>query len=171
MIGEVIRNQCEYNTWAMERILAACEPLTTEQLHAPGYAGNGSIRDTLGHLLETQQSWFLWFGGTMNASDAIRQRIQYDQMPDVAAVREQWQAVDTLTWAAIDGLSGDDFLRPMPLSPSGDGPTTPLWKLMLHVANHGTQHRSEVAAMLSEHGCSPGHMDMLVFLMPPPERG
>jgi len=35
---------------------------------------------------------------------------------------------------------------------------------MMHVANHGTQHRSEAAAMLTELGYSPGDIDLMLFL-------
>ena len=39
-----------------------------------------------------------------------------------------------------------------------------LWKMMAHVVNHGTQHRAEAAAMLTDFGCSPGDVDMIYFL-------
>jgi uncharacterized damage-inducible protein DinB len=39
-----------------------------------------------------------------------------------------------------------------------------LWQAMLHVLNHGTQHRSEAAAMLTEFNHSPGDIDFMVFL-------
>jgi uncharacterized damage-inducible protein DinB len=35
------------------------------------------------------------------------------------------------------------------------------WVMMLHVVNHGTQHRSEVALMLTILGHSPGDMEIL----------
>jgi uncharacterized damage-inducible protein DinB len=38
--------------------------------------------------------------------------------------------------------------------------------MMVHVANHGTQHRSEVAAMLTAFGRSPGDLDALYFFDP-----
>ena len=39
-----------------------------------------------------------------------------------------------------------------------------LWHCLVHVVNHGTQHRSEAAAILTGYGCSPGELDFTVFL-------
>jgi uncharacterized damage-inducible protein DinB len=41
----------------------------------------------------------------------------------------------------------------------------PLWQLMAHIANHGTQHRSEAAEMLTQMGRSPGDLDLMQYLM------
>ena len=38
-----------------------------------------------------------------------------------------------------------------------------LWQAMAHVVNHGTQHRSEAAAMLTDLDHSPGDIDMIMF--------
>ena len=40
----------------------------------------------------------------------------------------------------------------------------PLWQPMLHVVNHGTQHRSEAAVLLTEAGASPGDLDLIDYL-------
>ena len=42
-----------------------------------------------------------------------------------------------------------------------------LWGMMEHVLNHGTQHRAEVAAMLTGFGHSPGDLDLLFYLARP----
>jgi uncharacterized damage-inducible protein DinB len=39
----------------------------------------------------------------------------------------------------------------------------PMWQLLAHVMNHGTQHRSEAAALLTDAGRSPGDLDMVDF--------
>ena len=39
-----------------------------------------------------------------------------------------------------------------------------LWHCLVHVVNHGTQHRSEAAALLTGFDCSPGDLDFTVFL-------
>ena len=42
--------------------------------------------------------------------------------------------------------------------------TLPLWQILAHVVNHGTQHRTEAAMTLTHFGCSPGDIDLTVFL-------
>ncbi len=39
-----------------------------------------------------------------------------------------------------------------------------LWHCLVHVVNHGTQHRSECAAMLTDFGHSPGDLALALFL-------
>ena len=40
-----------------------------------------------------------------------------------------------------------------------------LWQAMAHLVNHGTQHRTEAAAMLTELNHSPGDIDLIYYLI------
>jgi uncharacterized damage-inducible protein DinB len=46
----------------------------------------------------------------------------------------------------------------------GDARERVLWHCLLHVVNHGTHHRSEAAAILTDYGHSPGGLDFTAFL-------
>lgn len=48
-------------------------------------------------------------------------------------------------------------------STSGTAHSQPVWQILLHVVNHGTQHRSEVAHFLTEAGQSPGDIDLILY--------
>jgi len=47
---------------------------------------------------------------------------------------------------------------------SGKPLTKILWHAMAHLVNHGTQHRTEAAVMLTDFGHSPGDIDLIYFL-------
>jgi uncharacterized damage-inducible protein DinB len=39
----------------------------------------------------------------------------------------------------------------------------PVWQMLVHVVNHGTQHRAEAAALLTAEGRSPGELDLINY--------
>jgi uncharacterized damage-inducible protein DinB len=42
-------------------------------------------------------------------------------------------------------------------------PGGPVWQMLVHVVNHGTQHRAEAAAILTAEGRSPGELDLINY--------
>lgn len=71
-------------------------------------------------------------------------------LPTLAAIRERWAAeaaaLRTLI-AGLDLLALDEALAYQ--TTDGRARSAPRWQIFVHLANHGTQHRSEAAA------CSP----------------
>lgn len=166
MIRDALQLQYAYSGWATARVFDAAARLTAEQRAIPGHAGHGSIHDTLCHLVEVQQRWWLWFDGSLPPDEVIHFRIDRAEVADLASLRAYWEALNARALAQIDAWTDEDFEREMDLVAPGIPVelVVPLWSLMLHVATHSTQHRSEVAAMLTEDGCSPGPLDLLFYL-------
>jgi uncharacterized damage-inducible protein DinB len=168
MLAETLRKQYEHTGWATRRVLDAASALTPEQLHAPGTAGHGSIRDTFIHLMETQHGWLAWWDGSLSAEESYALKMDTAAFPDIPSLQAAWSKIERQTEAFVSGLSGADPERVYSMGlPDGRTWSMPLWGMMLHVANHGTQHRSEIAAMLTGFGHSPGDLDLLFFLQPP----
>ena len=167
MLADALRTLYEYNRWATETLLEMAGRLTPTQLHTPGGAGPGSVRNTLVHLIAAQRSWLAWWDGSLPADEAYRLTLDPADFPDIAAVRASWEALEQATGEFLSGLSDQDAARVYDNTlPDGTDFRMLLWQMMLHVVNHGTQHRSEVAAMLTGFGQSPGNLDLLFHLWP-----
>ena len=71
----------------------------------------------------------------------------------IAAARwtAEWAEVDAWLAAMTGEFVGAVF----------DG--VPVWQMLVHVMNHGTQHRAEAAALLTAQGRSPGELDMINY--------
>ena len=78
-----------------------------------------------------------------------------EPLPTVDQLRDRWQA----EWQAVDAW--------LPTITEGfisyvhEG--VPVWQMLVHVVNHGTQHRSEAAALLTADGRSPGELDLMNY--------
>lgn len=65
----------------------------------------------------------------------------------------------------LDALQDDDLATPLTYTTlRGQPETVPLAATLLQVINHGTQHRSEVAFLLTDLGYSPGDLDFHLYL-------
>ena len=149
----------EYNIWANQRILAAAEKLSDEQLKAANDLGWGSLHGMLAHILDAEYGWrhYLADGEGVKWLGA-------DDFADLAAIRERWAAENRLLMAYLDSLSDEALDGKIFYEVDGQQRFRILWHCLAHMVNHGTQHRSECAALLTELGCSPGDMDFTVFL-------
>ena len=158
-----ISSMIAYNFWAADRILAACEQVslgefTREITPNPGW---GSLRGILVHALDTEYGWRL----ILQAQEASEILDQVD-FANVMALRTRWN-VERMAWLTYESGLNEDTLN----KGYGDDPKASLkvWQKIVHVINHGTQHRSEAAAILTGYGQSPGELDFDIFLAEHPE--
>ena len=168
MLADVLRQLYAYNDWATGRVLDAAEHLTSEQLHTPGQAGTGSVRDVLLHYLSTHRGWLSWWDGSLSAMEAYNLQASPDEFEDVAALRRLYAEVRQQSQAFVSRLRDDDPGRVYGFDlPNGQRWEMALWGMMTHIVNHSTQHRAEAAAMLTGVGHSPGDLDLMYYLARP----
>ncbi len=160
MNKEAIRLLYEYNRWANARILDAAANITDEQFLAPASFPHGGLRGTLTHVLFAEWIWRKRLEG-----DSPTRRISADEFPTFDSLRSRWLAESAELMRFIYSLSDEALAGKFQYkTTSGAAHEDVVWQVLAHVVNHGTQHRSEAAAMLTAMGYSPGDLDLIVFL-------
>ena len=161
----------EYNYWANKRILGASVNLTQEQFLASGSFPYGGLRGTLVHTLDSEWSWRHLIESIGSASEpkdfdwANWPELKEADFPTIDSLETRWREEEQAMRAYLGNLSDADMERHLRYTTdTGIKRDRILWHCLLHVVNHGTQHRSEAAALLTEYGHSPGDLDFTVFL-------
>lgn len=150
-----------YNEWANRRILTAAARLTPEQFLAPTGLAWGSVRDVLVHALGAEWIWRV----RLQKDDAPARLLDPADFGTFDALVERWETEMAEMRAYAGSLDDEALGRTVPYrSTKGQPFEDVLWRILLHVVNHGTQHRAEVAHVLTGYGCSPGDVDMIVFM-------
>ena len=150
----------QYNAWANARILNAASQLTAEEFLAPASFSHGGIRTTLVHTLSAERIWRnRWEGHSPT------ELLNREDFPTFTSLHSRWQEEGKALMTYVDNVSEAALNNPLPYRTTSGRPfENILWHLMVHLVNHGTQHRSEAAAMLTDFGCSPGDIDFIVYL-------
>jgi uncharacterized damage-inducible protein DinB len=150
----------KYNNWANKRILNAAANISTEQFLALASFPHGGLRGTLTHILSAEWIWRnRWTG------ESPESPLRPEDFPTLSSLLKRWDQEEKLLSEFVNGLSDETLNTAFQYKTTeGDPRENILWQAMAHVVNHGTQHRSEAAALLTELGFSPGDIDMSLFL-------
>ena len=156
---EYIRILYEYNSWANARILASAASVPSE-LWGSAALGYCKLRDTLVHTLAAEWNWCSrWQGVSPKAM------LDPNDFPTLESVLLRWNVeANTMADFAARLSESDLQARFAYTTTSGKPMSNTLWHTMVHLVNHGTQHRSELAMLLTELGHSPGNIDIISFL-------
>ena len=163
---EMIRTLYDYNQWANQKLLDTLAGLSDEELMRPRGVSHSSLGMDLLHLVAAQVGWLsIWQGGAPRIPLPSAQSGRFlDSLVDWYA--RSHEAIHEF----IASLREQDLGRPRIDNPHGGNPSVKqnrsmlLWDMMMHVVNHGTQHRSEAAMALTALGRSPGDLDFIDFV-------
>jgi len=150
----------QYNAWANARILNAAAQVTPQQFLAPASFSHGGLRGTLVHTLFAEWIWRQRWEGRSPTEWLLP-----EDFPTMGALQSHWQTEEKALMHFVENVSEEALNDSVYYSRTGgEARENTLWHLMVHLVNHGTQHRSEAAAMLTEFGYSPGDIDFIIFL-------
>jgi uncharacterized damage-inducible protein DinB len=153
--AEHARSLVSYVEWADERVLDAAQQCTADEFRA--------VHDTFSHMLGTMIFWHgLWQGQPIVAMDELVR----ERAPKPDSAQAMWaayaQAHDDLRGFVMK-LEDADWHRAKRWWTPYSEAELPLGETLVQVVNHSTQHRSEIAVVISAQGHSPGELDYLDF--------
>ena len=139
-----------YDRWATRRVLEATRGVGPEVWGATGVVGERGLGSILVHMLGAHMRWRHGF-----LLDDLVPAPEDEPLPSIDEVRVLWDDELDVMERWLEGVS-DGFVAYV-----HEG--VPVWQMLLHLANHGTQHRSEAALLLTAIGHSPGDLDLIDY--------
>jgi uncharacterized damage-inducible protein DinB len=131
-------------------------PLTDEQFTRKVEYSVGSARNHVVHMMNIDDRWFSGLRG--EPVPGFLNPVHYAQR---AKIREEWDTVEARMRDYLKDLR-DDNLDSQPFMSDND--PTELWQILLHVANHGTDHRGQLLRILSELGIKTFPQDYIIYV-------
>jgi len=150
----------EYNAWSNAKILDAASNITQEQFLAPASFPHGGLRGTLVHALFAEWVWCNRWEGTPSTF-----RWPPEEFLALGSLRARWADEEPRLMNFVANLTEERLYSKIKyISTEGVPHERVLWESMAHLVNHGTQHKTEAAAILTGMGHSPGDIDLIVYL-------
>ena len=139
----------EHNRWANLLAVDACAELIDATLDATVAGTAGSVRDTLMHIASAEQR-YVW---------------RLTDRPPTYSERDGWpgfsllQRVLTESGDALIDLAGRaDPDQVLEGEYQGQRETLPVATVYVQVINHATEHRSQIATILTQQGVEPADL-------------
>lgn len=132
--------------------------LSHEQFIQPVDYSRGSVREQVVHLIDAEDVWFSELQGA-NPSEPIPAA----NADDRAFIRAHWDGVEQKIRGYLAGLQ-DDMLFTRPITDPEEDKDLIVWQVLLHVVNHGTDHRAQLLRLLNDLGVRTISQDYIFYV-------
>lgn len=158
MNADAFRHLYDYHFRASRKIWDECiVPLTQEQFVRKTDYSVGSARNQVVHMLNIDDRWFSGLRG-----EKVPGLLNPTSYANRERIRTKWDGVEARMREYLGELRDDMLFDPPFLA---DGDQTPLWQYLIHVANHGTDHRAQLLALLHQLGAKTSPQDYFYFMI------
>jgi uncharacterized damage-inducible protein DinB len=138
--------------------------LSHEQFTQKVDYSHGSVRDQIFHLMSVDEAWFSDLRGA-----EMQEPFNPANSDDRKSIRAHWDNVEQNMRDYLAELR-DDMLFEKPFA-EGEDKDLILWQVLLHVANHGTDHRAQILRLLNDLGVETKYQDYVFFAYGNPVAG
>ncbi|HEY1493487.1 MAG TPA: DinB family protein [Candidatus Solibacter sp.] len=147
-----------YSAWASQRLVHAASELSEAELLRNFQTADRSVLGTLVHTFAADRLWLT----RLQRSP----RPQYSSEADyhLTVLQSEWPEVYRQWDQLLNDLSDDEARADLTYQDMrGNTWTQPIWQLVLHVVNHATHHRGQVAGFLRTMGRVPPVLDLVAY--------
>lgn len=141
----------KYNLWANLHLLDACAQMSDAQLDETMTGTFGSVRETLMHILSAEENYVRSLTGKIPTT-RLKDLAQFPGFDELRR-HAQWSGEALIAFAEQPG----DMSRTLHL----DNGTydAPVIIVMIQAIDHGIDHRSQIATLMSQQGIIPPELD------------
>ena len=119
---------------------------------------HGSVRDQIIHLLSADEVWFCELRGVEPPEP-----IPPTNIDDRAIIRMRWDSIEQDMRNYLAGLR-DEMLVDQPIEEPEEDKNLIVWQILLHVVNHGTDHRAQILRILHDLGVKTTSQDYIFYV-------
>ena len=132
--------------------------LSYEQFTQEAVYSHGSVRDQIVHLMDVDEIWFSELQGIEPTEP-----LPHSNVDDRDNIRPHWDSVEKMMHAYLAALR-DDMLFDQPIKEPEEDKDLIVWQVLLHVANHGTDHRAQILRLLNDLGVKTESQDYIFHI-------
>ncbi len=132
--------------------------LSYEQFTQPAAYSHGSVRDQIAHLISADDLWFSELRG-VEPSEPLPPA----NFDDRKIIRAHWDRVEQSMRDYLAELR-DEMLFAMPIKEPEEDKVLIVWQVLLHVVNHGTDHRAQLLRLLNDLGVKTTSQDFIFYV-------
>lgn len=156
-----IKTLFDYNFWAFERVWECITQLSDEQFTEEIDYSTGSIRNIVCHLMSANARWV-----SRLQEKTPKLHITYEDFDSLSKTKTKWDELKKEFLNYVNSLDQEqlEMEATWEISNRNWKFNTPRWELLLHIANHGTDHRAQILAILHHHfHVKTDEQDMIIY--------
>jgi uncharacterized damage-inducible protein DinB len=164
MNADAFRHLYGYHFSENRKLWDQVAQLSPEQFTGPAAYSHGSVRDQLIHLIDVDEVWFSELQG-VEPSEPLPPASGDDR----ERIRAHWDRVEQGVRGYLAALR-DDMLFTRPIAEPEEDRDLIVWQVLLHVVNHGTDHRAQLLRQLNDLGVKTTSQDYIFYVYESQER-
>lgn len=148
-----------YSWWAQRKIWQCILTVSDEDFVRPIDYSVGSLHQQVVHVLWAEDVWYARIHALPRPDHS------YLTLPTRQDVRAAWDDVEDRWQAYVAALTPLELERIVTFTrTSGEQVSLPVWQIIAHMVNHGTDHRGQMLRIIHDMGGETFEQDLFFYL-------